>query len=260
MATVYLQRYNMYFALAIHLTGFLAAVVTGRYLHGYRLFPIIKWLLGTLTCAAVMSYGVSIIGSVLMLSFGQSLTTCTLFVYNMSVAILMTHSLEMCLAVNRFYISEKKVPNVRKMLWWNTLTIIATFLVGHVPILLSVLGKPIPFVAQCAGFEDDQPDNWYGLVVASILFISWVVTACFTFKLKRILNKSAKSRYSHQIPDNMMKIGNALMSRHLDFIHSVHVNYIHSAHIYSQCVAFGDFCIAFQWDYGYKKLQVDLLF
>ena len=165
-----------------------------------------------------------------MLSFGQSLTTCTLFVYNMSVAILMTHCLEMCLAVNRFYISEKKVPNVRKMLRWNTLTIMGTFLVGHVPILLSVLGKPIPFVAQCAGFEDDQPDNWYGLVVASILFISWVVTACFTFKLKRIMNKSVKSRYSHQIPDNMMKIGNALMSRHLDFIHS--------AHIYSQCVAF----------------------
>ena len=212
MATVYLQRYNMYFALAIHLTGFLAAVVTGRYLHGYRLFPIIKWLLGALTCAAVMSYGVSIIGSVLMLNLGQSLSTCTLFVYNTSVAHLTTHSLEMCLAINRFYITKKKVPNVRKMQCWNTLTLIAAFLAGHVPIILSVLGKPIPFVAQCAGFEDDQPDNWYGLLGASILIISWVTTACYTFKIKRIMKKSVKNRYSHQIPDNVMKIGNVLNS------------------------------------------------
>ena len=95
--------------------------------------------------------------------------------------------------------------------------IIATILVGHVPIVLSFLEKPIPFVAQCAGFEGDQPNSWYGLVMASIVIVSMVITACYTFKLKGILKKSVKNRYSHQIPDNMMKIGNALMSRHLDY-------------------------------------------
>ena len=207
---IYLQRYNMYLALAIHLTGFFAAVVTGRYLYNYRLFPIIKWLLRTLTCAAIMSYGVSIIGSVLMLSFGQSLSTCTLFVYNMSYA-LTIHILVTCLAIDRYYILGKKVPNVRKLLMWNMVTIIATILVGHVPIVLSFLEKPIPFVAQCAGFEGDQPNSWYGLVMASIVIVSMVITACYTFKLKGILKKSVKNRYSHQIPDNMMKIGNALL-------------------------------------------------
>ena len=204
---IYLQRYNMYLALAIHLTGFFAAVVTGRYLYNYRLFPIIKWLLRTLTCAAIMSYGVSIIGSVLMLSFGQSLSTCTLFVYNMSYA-LTIHILVTCLAIDRYYILGKKVPNVRKLLMWNMVTIIATILVGHVPIVLSFLEKPIPFVAQCAGFKDDQPDNWYGLGVAFIILVSWVITAFYTFKLKRIIKDSPKNRYSKKIPNNMMKIGN----------------------------------------------------
>ena len=213
MATIYFQRYNMYLALAIHLAGLSAAVVTGKHLYGYRLFPIIKWHLGTLTCTAVLSYGVSIIGSILMLNLGPLLSTCTLFVYNVSVGYLTTHSLVTCLTINRFYITKQKVPNVRKMQIWSMWGTIAPFIVGHIPIILSVLGKPIPFVAQCARIEDDQPDIWFGLVVAGILFISWVVTACFTLKLKRILKKSVKNRYSHQIPDNMMKIGNALIFR-----------------------------------------------
>ena len=73
MAIIYLQKYNMYLALAIHLAGFLAAVVTGKHLYGYRLFPIIKNLLGTLTCINILTNGVSIIGSILLLNFGQSL-------------------------------------------------------------------------------------------------------------------------------------------------------------------------------------------
>ena len=67
--------------------------------------------------------------------------------------------------------------------------------------------KPIPFVAQCAAFERDQPGNWYGLGVASIIFISWLITACYTFKLKRIFKNSVTNRYSQKIPDNVMKIG-----------------------------------------------------
>ena len=246
----------MYLALAIHLTGFSAALVTGKRLYGYRLFPIIKWLLGTLTCTAALSYGVSIIGSVLMLNLGQSLSTCTLFVYNMSVAHLTTHSLVTCLAINRFYISKKKVPNVRKMLCWNTLTIIATFLIGHIPIVLSGLGKPIPFVAQCARFEDDQLDNWYGLVAASILFISSMVTVAYTFKLKRIMKKSVKNRYSHQITDNMMKIGNVLCTLFVKVTYSYN---LHMFHIHSLSM-----CCLWQLLRGLRprglQLQVNFLF
>ena len=103
--------------------------------------------------------------------------------------------------------AKKKVPNVRKIQTWNMLAIILTALFGHIPIVLSVLEKPIPFVAQCAGIKDDQPDNWYGLGVASIIFVSWVITACYTFKLKRIFKNSMKNRYSRKIPNNLMKIG-----------------------------------------------------
>ena len=198
----------MYLALAVHLTGFSAAVGTGKHLYGYRLFPIIKCLFGTLTLTALLTNGVSIIGSMLMLNFGQSLSTCTLAIYNMSVAPSSSTVLMACLAVDRFYITKKKVPNVRKMQFWNMLTIIATVLIGHIPIVLSVLEKPIPFVAQCAGFEYDQPDNWYGLGVAGIVFVSWVITAYYTFKLKRIMKNIVKNKYSHKIPDNVMKIGN----------------------------------------------------
>ena len=199
----------MYLSLAVHLTGFSAAVVTGKHLYGYRLFPIIKCLLVTLTCTALLTNGVSIVGSILMLNFGQSLSTCTLITYNISVAPLTSTVVLACLAIDRFYMTKKKVPNVRKIQFWNMVTIVATALIGHTPIILSVLEKPIPFVAQCAGFNDDQPDFWYGLGVASIIFISWVITACYTVKLKRIFKKSLKkNRYSHQIPDNVMKIGN----------------------------------------------------
>ena len=127
----------------------------------------------------------------------------------MSVAPLTSTVLMACLAIDRFYMAKKKVPNVRKIQSWNMLAIILTALFGHMPIVLSVLEKPIPipFVAQCAGFEDDQPDNWYGLGVASIIFVSWVITACYTFKLKRIFKNSMKNRYSRKIPNNLMKIG-----------------------------------------------------
>ena len=209
MAKIYFERYNIYFSLAINLTGFSAAVVTGKHLYGYRLFPIIKCLLGTLTCIALLTSGVSIIGSILMLNFGQTLNTCTLVSYNTTVAPLTYTVLIACLAIDRFYMTKNNVPNVRKIQFWNMVTIVATALIGHTPIILSVLEKPIPFVAQCAGFDDDQPDNWYGLLMSSIIFVSWVITACYTFKLKRIFKNSLKkNRYSHQIPDNVMKIGN----------------------------------------------------
>ena len=209
MAKIYFEMYNMYLSLAINLTGFSAAVVTGKQLYRYRLFPIIKRLLGSLTCIALLTSGVSIIGSILMLNFGQSLNTCTLVIYNTTVAPLTNTVLIACLAIDRFYMTNKKVPNVRKIQFWNMVTIVTTALIGHTPIILSVLEKPIPFVAQCAGFDDDQPDNWYGLLMSSIIFVSWVITACYTFKLKRIFKNSLKkNRYSHQIPDNVMKIGN----------------------------------------------------
>ena len=207
MAIIHLQKYNMYLALAIHLAGFLAAVVTGKHLYGYRLFPIIKNLLGTLTCINILTNGVSIIGSILLLNFGLSLSTCTLAIYNMSVAPLTSTVLMACLAIDRFYMTKEKVPNVRKIQCLNVFTIILTVLFGHIPLVLSVLEKPIPFVAQCAGFKDDQPDNWYGLGVAFIILISWVITAFYTFKLKRIIKDSPKNRYSKKIPNNMMKIG-----------------------------------------------------
>ena len=207
MAKTVLQKYNMYLALTIHLTGFLAALITGKHLYRYRLFPIIKSLLVTLTCTALFTNGVSIIGSILLINFGQSLSTCTIAIYNMSVAPLTSTVLMACLAIDRFYMAKKKVPNVRKIQSWNMLAIILTALFGHMPIVLSVLERPIPFVAQCAGFEDDQPDNWFGFGVASIIFVSWVITACYTFKLKRIFKNSMKNRYSRKIPNNLMKIG-----------------------------------------------------
>ena len=107
MAIIHLQKYNMYLALAIHLAGFLAALVTGKHLYGYRLFPIIKNLLGTLTCINILTNGVSIIGSILLLNFGQSLSTCTLAIYNMSVAPLTSTVLMACLAIDRFYMTKE---------------------------------------------------------------------------------------------------------------------------------------------------------
>ena len=207
MEILYFQRYNMYLSLAVHLTGFSAAVVTGKHLYGYRLFPIIKCLLVTLTCTALLTNGVSIVGSILMLNFGQSLSTCTLITYNISVAPLTSTVVLACLAIDRFYMTKKKVPNVRKIQFWNMVTIVSTALLGHTPIILSVLEKPIPLVAKCAGFDYDQPDKWYGLLVASIIFVLCVITACYTFKLKRIFKNSLKNRYSRKIPDNVMKIG-----------------------------------------------------
>ena len=207
MLTFDFQKYNMYLALVIHLAGFSAALVTGKHLYEYRLFPIIKNLLVTLTCTALLTFGVSIIGSILMINYGPSLSTCTLIAYNMCVAPLTFTVLTTCLAIDRFYITKEKVPNVRRIQFWNILTIIATVLFGHIPIILSFVEKPIPFVAQCAAFERDQPGNWYGLGVASIIFISWLITACYTFKLKRIFKNSVTNRYSQKIPDNVMKIG-----------------------------------------------------
>ena len=111
-------------ALIVHLIGFVSALITAKKLYNRRLFPIIKCLLATTTGITLLTFGVSVIGSILMLIWGQSLSTCTLSIYNMSVAPLTLTMLTACLAIDRFYITESKVPNVRKMQCWNLVSII----------------------------------------------------------------------------------------------------------------------------------------
>ena len=115
---------HLFAALVVLLIGFVSALVTAKKLYNRRLFPIIKCLLATTTGITLLTFGVSVIGCILMLIWGQSLSTCTLYIYNMSVAPLTLTMLTACLAIDRFYITESKVPNVRKMQCWNLVSII----------------------------------------------------------------------------------------------------------------------------------------
>ena len=126
MSDLYMTEYHWYFSLIVHIFGFLIAVVTGKQLREFRLFPIFKYLLGTLIGTSLFTYGVSVIGSILMIMFGQSLTTCTLYIYNTSVAPFTMTVATACLAIDRHYITKEKVPNVKRMMWGNIAAIIIT--------------------------------------------------------------------------------------------------------------------------------------
>ena len=223
MSDLYMSEYHWYFSLIVHIFGFLIAVVTGKQLREFRLFPIFKYLLGTLIGTSLFTYGVSVIGSILMIILGQSLTTCTVFIYNMAVAPFTLTVVTACLALDRYWITKKKVPNVRKLLWSNMIVIIPTVVFCHFPILLSILQRPLPIVAECASLKLDLPncpEKWYGWALGGLISTSWIATCVYSCKLKTLI-KSMKTEaeakenptlkqnvemFSRRIPNNVMYI------------------------------------------------------
>ena len=223
MSDLYMTEYHWYFSLVVHIFGFLIALITGKQLREFRLFPIFKYLLGTLIGTSLFTYGVSVIGSILMVILGQSLSTCTVFIYNMAVAPFTLTVVTACLAFDRYWITKKKVPNVRKLLWSNMIVIILTVLFCHFPILLSILQRPLPIVAECASLKLDLPncpEKWYGWALGGLISTSWIATCVYSCKLKTLI-KSMKTEaeakenptlrqnaemFSRKIPNNIMYI------------------------------------------------------
>ena len=212
---MYFEDYYAYIALIVHFLGVLAGCLTTRILNGMieegvRIFPIIQNILKIAANVGELTHAVSFIGSLVMGITGKGLTTCTLFAYNALVYPSALSCLTLRLAMNRFYIAKEKVPNLKSMETANSATLTVTVLVSNTFVVLSMVGTPIPFVADCARTDSNPfPDvpHWYGLVLGSILICAWVATCCYTVKLeKEVQKQSITKRMSSKIPKNIYRV------------------------------------------------------